>query len=69
MTVGTSELRLSLPKKGQILPDQEGGGKQEIISMILQDCKESTDPDEKEVLTAESGTIVWGGNLRWQNTP
>lgn len=40
------------------MPDQEGGGKQEISSMILQDCKESTDPDEKEVLTAESGTIV-----------
>ena len=59
MTVRTSELCLSLPKKGQILPDREGGGKQEKISlMILQDCKESTDPDEKEVLAAESGTIV-----------
>lgn len=35
--------------------DQEGGNKQEKVSlMVLQDCKESTNPDEKEVLIVGS---------------
>lgn len=42
--------------------DQEGGGKQEKVSlMVLQDCKESTDPDDKEVLIAGSVSTAKGG--------
>lgn len=39
--------------------------------MVLQDCKESTNPDEKQVLIArfDSVSTAWGGKLHWQNTP
>lgn len=51
-------------KERKMLADQEGGGKQKkVSSMVLQDCEESTNPDEKEVLMAESGLIVRRGNL------
>lgn len=51
-------------KERKMLADQEGGGKQEkVSSMVLQDCEESTNPDEKEVLMAESGLIVRRGDL------
>lgn len=44
--------------------DQEGGGKQEKVSlMVLKDCKESTKPDKKEVLISGSILTVREGKL------
>lgn len=60
-----SELWLRLPKDRQILPDQEGGGKQEkISSTVLQDCKECTDSDEKGSLDCR----VWSDCQKGQST-
>lgn len=44
--------------------DQEGGGKQEKVNvMILKDCKKSTNPDKKEVLISGSVSTAREGEL------
>lgn len=55
----TKQLRMSFPVfQRKIFSKQEGGGKQEVSLMVLQDCTKSKDPDEKESFITKSTLIV-----------